>query len=426
MSPFRPGTRLVLALVAVLIAAALPGGVAHADPLGERRHELQHRLAETKERIGDARARERSLDAAVTETSDEIAQVEGELDRLAGQLGDLERRLSRSRSQLAALESDVARQTARLQLATRQLGVAQNRLNERLVEVYTGGEVGLTAILLGASGLEDALDRLELRARVLEHDSKIVSQVALLRERVTSERVETMALRERREVETAALREQVSAQRAVHARLASRREALASLRDERQRSLASIRVSREEWEAQADALEAESARVAQIIAAASATPPAPPAEAVEEPVTGGSGGAEGSASAPAPAPAPAAQGFVWPVRGPVVSPFGQRWGRLHAGIDIAAPAGTPIVASAAGRVIYSGSMSGYGLIVIIQHAGGIATAYAHNSRNMVSVGQAVSQGQQIAAVGCTGTCFGDHVHFEVRVNGSPVDPMGYL
>jgi murein DD-endopeptidase MepM/ murein hydrolase activator NlpD len=116
----------------------------------------------------------------------------------------------------------------------------------------------------------------------------------------------------------------------------------------------------------------------------------------------------------------------WPVQGTIVSPYGQRWGRLHSGIDIAAPAGTPIAAAASGRVVYAGSMSGYGLIVVIQHAGGIATAYAHNSSNAVSVGQSVAQGQTIASVGCTGHCYGDHVHFEVRVGGSPVDPMGYL
>ena len=109
-----------------------------------------------------------------------------------------------------------------------------------------------------------------------------------------------------------------------------------------------------------------------------------------------------------------------------MSPFGQRWGRLHSGIDISAPAGTAIAASASGQVVYAGSMSGYGLIVVIQHPGGIATAYAHNSSISVSVGQSVSQGETIAAVGCTGHCFGDHVHFEIRVGGSPVDPMGYL
>jgi murein DD-endopeptidase MepM/ murein hydrolase activator NlpD len=134
-----------------------------------------------------------------------------------------------------------------------------------------------------------------------------------------------------------------------------------------------------------------------------------------------------AATAPAPGPQPSSSsGFVWPVQGSVVSPFGQRWGRLHAGIDIAAPAGTAIVAAASGRIIYAGSMSGYGLIVVIQHDAGIATAYAHNSSIFVAEGQAVSQGQTIAAVGCTGRCFGDHVHFEVRAGGNPVDPMAYL
>jgi murein DD-endopeptidase MepM/ murein hydrolase activator NlpD len=99
---------------------------------------------------------------------------------------------------------------------------------------------------------------------------------------------------------------------------------------------------------------------------------------------------------------------------------------LHAGIDIAAPTGTAIAASASGQITYAGSMSGYGLVVVIQHANGISTAYAHNSSISVSLGQTVSQGQTIASVGCTGHCFGDHVHFEVRVNGSPVDPMSYL
>jgi murein DD-endopeptidase MepM/ murein hydrolase activator NlpD len=154
--------------------------------------------------------------------------------------------------------------------------------------------------------------------------------------------------------------------------------------------------SMQEWEGEADALAAQSAQIK-----AAATSGAPPA---------------GNSS-----------GLIWPVSGPVVSPFGIRWGRLHAGIDIAAPTGAPVVASASGRVTYAGWMDGYGFIVVIQHAGSLATAYAHNTSLAVSTGQTVSQGQQISAVGCTGHCYGPHMHFEVRVNGTPVDdPMGYL
>src|SRR5207253_10864954 len=123
---------------------------------------------------------------------------------------------------------------------------------------------------------------------------------------------------------------------------------------------------------------------------------------------------------------PSAYGFIWPVNGPVTSPFGMRWGRMHTGIDIGVPYGTPIHAVAAGQVIYAGWMEGYGNLVFIDHGRGLSTGYAHQSTIAVSNGQAVTQGQVIGYVGCTGHCFGPHLHFEVRVNGTPVDPLGYL
>jgi murein DD-endopeptidase MepM/ murein hydrolase activator NlpD len=103
-----------------------------------------------------------------------------------------------------------------------------------------------------------------------------------------------------------------------------------------------------------------------------------------------------------------------------------RWGRMHEGIDIGVPTGTPIHASAAGKVVYAGWMSGYGNLVAIDHGNGLSTAYGHQERVAVSVGQVVAQGQVIGYSDCTGHCFGPHVHFEVRVNGVPVDPLSYL
>ncbi len=122
-------------------------------------------------------------------------------------------------------------------------------------------------------------------------------------------------------------------------------------------------------------------------------------------------------------------GLTWPVNGPVVSPFGYRClhglCRMHEGIDIGVGSGTPIHAVAPGTVIYAGWLGGYGNVTVIDHGGGLSTAYAHQSSFAVG-GGAVSQGQVIGYVGCTGRCFGPHLHFEVRVNGQPVDPMGYL
>jgi murein DD-endopeptidase MepM/ murein hydrolase activator NlpD len=103
-----------------------------------------------------------------------------------------------------------------------------------------------------------------------------------------------------------------------------------------------------------------------------------------------------------------------------------RWGRLHAGVDIAVPSGTPVHAAQSGRVAIAGWVSGYGNYTCIQHSGGLSTCYGHQSSIGVSVGQSVSQGQVIGSSGCTGHCFGPHVHFETRINGTPVNPMGYL
>jgi len=118
--------------------------------------------------------------------------------------------------------------------------------------------------------------------------------------------------------------------------------------------------------------------------------------------------------------------LILPVNGGVVSPFGQRWGRLHAGIDMASPAGTPIRAAETGRVVIAGVVGGYGNYVCIQHGGSFSTCYAHLSRFMTRKGAAVRQGQVIGLVGCTGHCFGDHLHFETRVGGRPVDPQEFL
>ena len=118
--------------------------------------------------------------------------------------------------------------------------------------------------------------------------------------------------------------------------------------------------------------------------------------------------------------------LIFPVNGPLVSPFGQRWGRLHAGIDLASPAGTPIRAAETGQVVIAGPVGGYGNYVCVQHTRALSTCYAHMSRFMTEKGAMVRQGQVIGLVGCTGHCFGDHLHFETRVGGRPVDPQGYL
>ncbi|MEO1690959.1 MAG: M23 family metallopeptidase [Cyanobacteria bacterium J06631_6] len=120
-------------------------------------------------------------------------------------------------------------------------------------------------------------------------------------------------------------------------------------------------------------------------------------------------------------------GYIWPAQGVLTSHYGWRWGRIHQGIDIAAPIGTPIVAAAAGEVIGVGWYGGYGNLIKLEHLDGSVTYYAHNRRNLVTHGQKVEQGEQIAEMGNTGNSTGPHLHFEIRLsNKEVIDPLVLL
>jgi murein DD-endopeptidase MepM/ murein hydrolase activator NlpD len=195
--------------------------------------------------------------------------------------------------------------------------------------------------------------------------------------------------------------EHASSQRAARDRIAAGRDALVAAQQEKAAALSGVREDKAAYLAEVEALQAQSALLAARIAAAQSSSGAAPATS--------SGGA-----------------LAWPVSGAVTSGFGSRWGRMHEGIDIAVASGTPVHAAASGTVIYAGWMSGYGNLVVIDHGNGLATAYGHNSSLSVGQGATVGAGSVIALSGSTGHSTGPHVHFEVRVNGSPVDPLGYL
>jgi murein DD-endopeptidase MepM/ murein hydrolase activator NlpD len=188
-------------------------------------------------------------------------------------------------------------------------------------------------------------------------------------------------------------------QRNVRDQLVSNRSRLSNRRSKQKSALVSTREQEKILISEANALAAEDAGIRGQLAAAQ-------------------GGATDTV--------PSSQGLIWPVSGPVTSPFGYRWGRLHAGIDIGVAYGTPIHAAAAGTVVLASWTGGYGNYTCIDHGGGLATCYAHQSSYAVSSGAQVGQGQVIGYVGNTGHSFGAHLHFEVRINGNPVDPLGYL
>ncbi|MFO1463685.1 MAG: M23 family metallopeptidase [bacterium] len=118
--------------------------------------------------------------------------------------------------------------------------------------------------------------------------------------------------------------------------------------------------------------------------------------------------------------------FIWPVEGPVNSPYGERNGRPHDGIDIGGDEGDPVVAAAGGEVVYEGKLGGYGNLIVVKHDNGYFTAYGHNEKNLVDNGDRVKQGQRIAKLGSTGNASGDHLHFEIRDENGTYDPIDFL
>lgn len=150
----------------------------------------------------------------------------------------------------------------------------------------------------------------------------------------------------------------------------------------------------------------------------------------ERPSPSGLASTESNAARPAAkaaSRAPALRGELdWPLRGVLYARFGRKGSEAHDGIDLAAPLGTPIKTAHPGTVLYAGEQKGYGLIAIVEHANGLTTLYAHNRDLRVKTGQQVRQGQVIATVGESGRTTGPHLHFEVRKEGIPVDPLDYL
>ena len=372
----------------LVLAAALACAIAVSPVGGAIAQDLQSELNSKRAQLEDVKEQEGVL-------STDIARYSERVDQVAGEVATLRNREAIVQEQLEEVRARLRREKHRLEVLKARLNRSLRVLSNRLVAIYKSDEPDALTVILNADGFDDVLDRYEYLRRIEEQDASIVNRVRGLRDetRNTVERVE-------------AARDEIAARKAELERtrmeLEAREAELDAVRDRKQGALDEVQETEQRLEGDIGDLEGQIQ--AELQAAQSTTTTPLPAG----PVQGES-----------------ASGFIWPVNGPVVSPFGMRWGRLHAGIDIAVPAGTPIRASKAGTIALAAPYGGYGNYTCIDHGGGISSCYAHQSSFAVTSGS-VSQGQVIGYVGCTGHCFGDHLHFEIRVNGAPTDPLGYL
>jgi len=381
--------RLLLALflsLLVLIPASL-STPAKAD-----------RLQSLQQKIATAQAEEARLSSEIGSIEAEIRALEREVSGVSVRLDSLERDLQLQQEKLNRVLQLFRFQTQQLDFLRREYDVSVRRLNRRLIELYEGDDPTTLDVFLSSDSISEFLEHVDYVQDIGEQDARISTQVGHAKDDMHTARERTKVTKAKVETVTRTIAARTAEVRAEKERLLISEKGLSQAKGNKRERLADVRQSKEEYLHEVAGILAANAQVTATIQSA------------------------GSSSYDS---TPSSSGLIWPVSGPVVSGFGLRWGRMHTGIDIGVGYGAPIHAAASGTVIFAGWMGGYGNFVIVDHGGGLSTAYAHQSSIAVG-GGAVSQGQVLGYVGCTGHCFGPHLHFEVRVNGSAVDPLGYL
>jgi murein DD-endopeptidase MepM/ murein hydrolase activator NlpD len=367
---------------------------------------LQNRIDRAREKIGRKKGTERVLTSEIAGYSRRIKRLQGKIVRLDNRQQVIQTDLDAKRAELERLRTDLRNERARLVRLRKRLAATRAMLQVRLVEIYKAEPPDLVTVILNSDGFADLLERSEFIKRISDQDRKIVVIVRAAKvDSIASERrlnrlehrqqtVTEIVLRRRDEI--AGVKHELIGTRVGYSRTKAGKAA----------ALNKVRADRHDLQEHVDSLEAASSKIARQLNALQAS------NAGDLPIRQGSGS------------------MIWPVNGPITGAFGeQRPGHIHAGIDIAAGEGTPIHAADNGKVVLTqgvGASGGYGNYTCVQHTRTLSTCYAHQSRFGTSTGASVSKGQVIGYVGNTGHSFGAHLHFEVRVNGTPVSPLGYL
>ena len=363
------------AWVAGVIAATLllPAVASSADTKEEKLEEVEAERAEVQERIDLLDADADQLRANAKELNDQIAALRKDVARLD--------------SEIAEISSRVRSVQARIDATQAEIDEIKEMATSQAVALYKSGSGESLEALLDSQSLSELDNKIELMGVAAQENTTSLIRYGRLRVTIEEQHRELFAVQEELESTRAD-------QAATLANLDEKHEELAA-------NLAELERRLDKEHAHEEILAKQERELEQDILAAQA---------------GQAVAAKGVSTS----------GYIWPLGGAITSYYGPRWGRMHTGIDIDGTSGQPIVASKAGRVIVASYYGGYGNAVVVDHGGGVTTLYGHMSAFNVSNGQSVSQGAVLGYVGCTGSCTGDHLHFEVRVNGTPQDPMNYL
>lgn len=411
----RPAPSIALGLsLAVIASAVLVAGPGRAPALAQVA-QLQDQLSQTAAERAAAVRELRAVRSRETSARDRFNIAQREHRAAVGELRRIDDELERVQAELALAEERSTATRQDVEQADRDVTGAQVALDERrtqfetrVVAVFKYGQMSLTDVFTSMRDINDVVVTSTFVNAVVQNDRTLVGEMAGLLADLDARRTEAIGLR----VEAEHARDEaIRIETDVASQLAQQRRVTAEVNRTQvtlARSLRELREDADALEEHLKALEASQRLIERQLRAA---------EAAER--AGRGVGDTGS-------------GWFKPTDGWLSSGFGNRIhpihrvARLHAGVDLAAPTGTPIIASRGGTVTFVGWMSGYGQTVIVFHGSGVATLYAHLSAFSVEEGQYIAQGGRLGSVGMTGTATGPHLHFEVRINGVPQNPCGYI
>lgn len=363
------------AVTIALTAALITVGASYADEQQDLNN-VHNKIKQTQTNLNEGKKKEKQLTSQIKQLESQINAAENEIANLKGDISKTEKQISVVQTNLNQVEREMKDQNDGLQ--------------GRLRAMYKNGDIGMVQILLGSEDITDFMSNMDMVQKIFDNDVEILKEMEEQHKKIEAQKKEL----ERLQAQLVSEKQQEANKQAS---LQNSRGEAANLRAQVASDNKSMEAALDELNKEADRLVAEIRKLQG-----------------DQAFVGGD--------------------FAWPSASSrrVTSEFGYRLhpilkvNKLHTGMDIGAAAGTKVLAANSGTVIKAGWNNSYGNVVMIDHGGGIVTLYAHNSKLLVSTGDVVSKGQEIALVGSTGASTGPHIHFEVRVNGEYKNPRDWL